>query len=204
MRPAWIILGLSMLATGCGPTDEEVGRAVMLSSPFAFVVGLGLTLVLAHLWHGIRPAIEVNWRPILIGQGICAGLAVLALVGVTEKPGTDSAQSTTSAIAGVLDLVGIAFVVFGGALLASWLVSFRLWLGWRPGSAFSHSWVPPLVLLIWPCPIMAFGATQGFQDVFLPIWIYAGYLGIVPSVLFLGLLTEVLIRRSKAKRAEGA
>jgi uncharacterized membrane protein len=194
MRMLLTLTGLAVLPTGCGPSDEQAARAIMLVSPGVFAIGLGLLAGLAWLWRKLDPGLRIEARPIWIGFAITLALAALSLLGVSQPEPTSTWETETGGIPGVLEWVPMALIVFGSSYLTLLLVGWRMWLLSAPASAFSWSYVPAMVILLGPCPIMAFGATHDWMAVTIFVWAFPGYWGLVTAPLLLALVAEVLVR----------
>lgn len=193
-----------LLLSGCGPTNEEAARAVMMATPFVYGAGLGLMALMAFLWRKLDPDLGINWRPALIGLAAAGGVGLLSFVGVTDVPTTDPLNSTTNGIAGVAEWLPSALIAYGTSYLALLLVCWRIWLWLRPQTAFTWAYLPVLIMQLAPCPPMIFGLWEHHDEVWL-LWILPGYVGMVTGPLFLIALIEVMVRilrRKKAARAQ--
>lgn len=199
--PAAVLLALIALGlSGCGPTDEEVGRAILLTAVVPHALGMALMFVFHALWRPLKPDAVISLKPLLVALGVLVVAAGLSLVGVTEQ-GPDHPDS--SGVEGVVWLATIALAAFGTSYLALWLVVWRIWLAKSPRTAFTWSFLPVLAILIWPCPIMATGVTESsdaWHVLMTPnyyLWYYSGYGGLVASPVIISLLIEGLIRRRR-------
>jgi hypothetical protein len=186
------ICGLVLLATNaerCGPTDEEIGRAVLLIVPAVLVVHFGLMHLLLRLWRVVAPALSLRNGPTLWAGGAFVLLSVLALVLPYQDP--------ASREGGVMDVAFPALVLVGTSVLAVQLLAFRILLWVAPGKAFTWAFLAGPVFL-WAAPLLAFlPASYPWANWMIPAWAWAGVWGVVPGALLLLLLVEVGIRRSR-------
>jgi hypothetical protein len=177
------VLGLLFIGTtgmNCGPSPEEEGAAVLLAAPFVFITALGLLWLLRRLWARRYPELTVEARPQLVTSGVLLLLAVIGGVATGQR-GADWAP--------------IAFWFFGTSYLTLALVVLRIWLSYRPSTAFTWAPIAPMVLMVAPALVLAVGGGgRNFADAADVLWILPGYLGTVTGPLFVILLVEALIR----------
>ncbi len=102
-----IVIGLSLLVGGFGLQIEPLTGMWWLVRPIWFAV-LGLTTVaLIAIFGRFETPIEdrrpapASWRPILAVVGICAGLGLLAAIGIADEEGLNGLVLTLP-IAGVI------------------------------------------------------------------------------------------------------
>ncbi|MFZ0625155.1 MAG: acyltransferase family protein [Acidimicrobiia bacterium] len=102
-----IVIGLSLLVGGFGLQIEPLTGMWWLVRPIWFAV-LGLTTVaLIAIFGRFETPIEdrrpapASWRPILAVVGICAGLGLLAAIGIADEDGLNGLVLTLP-IAGVI------------------------------------------------------------------------------------------------------
>ncbi|MGC2239915.1 MAG: acyltransferase family protein [Acidimicrobiia bacterium] len=102
-----IVIGLSLLVGGLGLQIEPLTGTWWLVRPIWFAV-LGLiTVALIALFGRFETPIEdrrpapASWRPILAVVGICAGLGLLAAIGIADEDGLNGLVLTLP-IAGVI------------------------------------------------------------------------------------------------------
>ena len=88
-----IVIGLSLLAGGFGLGIEPLSAAWWLSRPLWFlVVGVVTIGLVALLGRFERPAPDPRpappaWRPVVAVIGVCAGLGLLAAIGIADPEG---------------------------------------------------------------------------------------------------------------------
>ena len=88
-----IVIGLSLLTGGLGLGVEPLSAAWWLSRPVWFlVVGLVTMALVALMGRFERPAPDPRpappaWRPVLAVVGVCAGLGMLAAIGIADPDG---------------------------------------------------------------------------------------------------------------------
>lgn len=88
-----IVIGLSLLTGGFGLGVEPLSAAWWLSRPVWFlVVGLVTMAFVALMGRFERPAPDPRpappaWRPVLAVVGVCAGLGMLAAIGIADPDG---------------------------------------------------------------------------------------------------------------------
>ncbi|MGH8871549.1 MAG: acyltransferase family protein [Acidimicrobiia bacterium] len=109
-----IVIGLALVTDGFGLGIEPLSAGWWLSRPLWFlVVGLvtvGMVAIFGRFENPVedtRPA-PVWWRPVLAVLGICAGLGLLAAIGIADDDGLNGLVLTLP-IAGVI-LGGIAHI----------------------------------------------------------------------------------------------
>jgi len=88
-----IVIGLSIASGGLGLRIEPLSGAWWLSRPAWFLVLAGVTVGLVTVFgrfetpvDDLRPAPNW-WRPVLAVVGICAGLGLLAAIGIADADG---------------------------------------------------------------------------------------------------------------------
>jgi hypothetical protein len=88
-----IVIGLSIASGGLGLRIEPLSGAWWLSRPAWFLVLAGVTVGLVTVFgrfetpvDDLRPAPHW-WRPVLAVVGICAGLGLLAAIGIADADG---------------------------------------------------------------------------------------------------------------------
>jgi len=192
------IVAIGCLA-GCGPTEAEAGRAVMLATPVALGAFLGLMQLFLWLWRKNKPELTMDLKPILIALGITGFGALWALLGAAYEV-QQIANTTYNGFAGVMEWVPAALLGYGPTYLVFALLTWRIWLWLGPGTAFGWSYLPALVALWIPCPVMASGLTENWLEFWSGAWIYPGCLGAVTLPVLIVLVLEIVIRNWLAKR----
>ena len=201
----------SLLLSGCGPSDEEAARAVMMATPLVYLSGMGVMALMLFLWRELEPRLGINWRPVLLGLALACVIGLLSIVGVTtDPPAANSGDTTTDGIPGVFEWLGHSIFLYGASYLSLLLVSWRIWLWRRPATAFTWAWTPVLFVMMAPCPAMImFGgehsaAMRHFEEAALSLWVFPGYAGMVTGPLLLLALIEVWVRiRRKRELGQG-
>lgn len=187
-RAAALLL-LAIGAGGCGPTSEEIARAVLLTSPLEMLVFLGLMRLLWVLWRKVRPDLTMRLAPILWTAGALALLAILAMAVPFSDPNSDHLE--------ILKLLLLALYLGGSTALSAQLLLY-LALRWlAPKRAFNWSFLGAVAILL-PAPLLAFvPGAEAFMDWAIMVWAFGGAWGIVPAVLFgIALLDAVRARRN--------
>jgi len=194
------------LLSGCGPSEEEAARAVMMATPIVYLAGMGIMALMLFLWRKLEPRLGINWRPVLLGLALACVIGLLSIVGVTTDPPPDTngdspwGRATTDGIPGVVGWLGIAIIFYGTSYLALLLVSWRIWLWRRPATAFTWAWVPVLFVMLAPCATMIMfsgnrsDAMRFFAEAVVGLWGFPGFMGMVTVPLLLIALTEVWVR----------
>jgi hypothetical protein len=178
------LLALCALA-GCGPSDEEVGRVVLMTAPLFCAAGAGVLTLVRQMWTRFRPdTVKVPWRNHIFTAG---ALLPLAFFGALHKFDFS------------LFLLGLWWI--GTSYLSLLLVAWRVLFHFRPARSFSWLHLPLLALFIIPAVPMAFGMTNVWQDWILILWTYPGFLGLLTGLLFAAAMLEPVMRaRRQAPR----
>ena len=190
----------SLLLSGCGPSDEEAARAVMMATPLVYLAGMGIMALMLFLWRKLEPRLGINWRPVVLGLALACVIGLLSIVGVTPgPPAANSGVTTTNGIPGVVEWVGFAIILYGTSYLSLLLVIWRIWLWRRPATAFTWAWTPVLFVMLAPCPMILSsdkdGAAMNFFSEAAPgLWAFPGLVGMVTGPLLLLALIEVWVR----------
>jgi len=181
---AVLITAAAMLG-GCGPTNEEVGQAVLWAAPLVTLIGMAAAWGYAALW---RPLVSVRLdvRPGMIVAAIQSALALATFVAPAIDP----------------DLVLVAVHVIGTSYLAVAIIGLRLSVH-RGARNYAWAWLSPWIVLYPPAVILALmgDAAGAAGDLPLYIWILPGYGGAVTVPIALLALVEVLVRRARARRS---
>ncbi len=170
---------------GCGPTPQEVGGAVLIVAPIAALVTAGLLRLLAWAF-GPAPTLRVNVlrraRAVQFGIMLVLALAQIPLV-LNSNVGSY-----------LLD----AFWLFGSSLLALVLLTWRLWRAFDHEAAQAWAILPALVLQLIPAALLStgwFNETSGVDLLIGVLYVFPGYMGIVPAAMLALLASEALVRR---------
>ena len=111
-----IAIGLSLLAGGAGLGIEPLSAIWWLSRPVWFLaVGVVTAALVAAFSRYERPGPDGRpappwWRPVLAVIGVCAGLGLLAAVGIADEEGLNGLVLT-------LPIIGVVAGGIGGARL---------------------------------------------------------------------------------------
>jgi uncharacterized membrane protein len=196
----------SLLLSGCGPSQEESARAVMMATPVVYLAGMGIMALMLFLWRKLEPRLGINWNPVLLGLALACVIGLLSIVGVTNDPPNTQGRTATDGIPGVVEWVGFAIVFYGTSYLSVLLVIWRIWLWRRPATAFTWAWTPVLFVMMAPCPamIMSTGehsvAMHYFSEAGRFFWTFPGFIGMVTGPLLLLALIEVWVRIRQRRR----
>jgi hypothetical protein len=165
----------------CGPDNEEAARAVMFSAPLALAAGMGLLACMLWLWRKVRPELSIDWKPSLVTLAVLGLGLLLSFVGMSEE-----AEVARWYPAGLLAM--------GVSYLAVLLVAWRIWLLAEPRRAFTWSFLPAMVIMLWPCPFMLAWGSESWEGIMLVLWVLPGYMGLVCGPLLAVLIIEVVVR----------
>ena len=135
-------------------------------------------------------------RPTLYALLFSVCFSGLALFGqpLATSDGMPPDPSKAVAPMKILDLAGVATVAYGTGYLVVLLVAWRLWLHFRPRSAFTWSFVVPLLVFLPPAAPLACGLTTKLPEFAIGLWIWTGAAGISPGVALLLLGIEIFAR----------
>ncbi|HUU01487.1 MAG TPA: hypothetical protein VM425_08620 [Myxococcota bacterium] len=197
LRPVLVMAAAAHGGGSCGPSEIEAGRAVMFVGLPVLLITLGFMLLFLWLWRKVKPELSREWKPAGFALGAMALMCVLSLAGV---PSDGSGRGLSFGVSGIMEWVPFAMMAAGTTYLLFVLVVWRIWLVFWPKTAFGWAFLPPLVLLWWPAPLMGFGLTEGWMDFWTAAWVFPGYCGIVTGPVFLILLIEILVRIRLARR----
>jgi hypothetical protein len=202
----FLILNASLVLSGCsGPSDQEVGQAVLLVTPTVFLISLGFQYLFFRLWKLVFPQLTLSWLPNFI---FYIFLLITAGIFGNGNPFWFLADES--------GLSGIVFIIFGPSFLAVLFIVMRVWLALNPSKVFTWVSIAVMsfyVLLAFP---VATGVTEGssFNDMVILFWIVPGTLpfwwtndfgwpGTLTALAFLILLVEVLIRIRRTSTGNG-
>ncbi len=189
------LLPIFVLATPvvgrCGPTAEDAGRSVMVAAPCAFVVGIGILMLLLRLWRrGRHKDLRLRQRPLIQTTLVLVGGAGVALLSAIWSPWA-------------MKWIGIALLASGTSYLTLMLVTWRIWFAVKPADSFR--WAPLAALLVYWLPALVAAAgliSDAAASKHLgAVWVLPGYFGMVTGPLVLGLLLEAYFRGRRATRA---
>lgn len=194
------LLACALLVSGCGPTSEQAGRAILAVLPFIMLISAGLQLALLASWRVARPDIQVDKWPLRIGFLLSAFGFVLAFMNVSPfvSRSTGLFTDVETGGAGWDKWIGAAFMMTAGTFVALHLLVLRVMFASSPSRAFSWSFAPPLGLFLVIALANAFRVdTKG--DV-MALLIYPGLYGVVPLIIFIVLMIEASRAGKRASR----
>lgn len=204
MKKAVIFLTViaSLLLSGCaGPSDRELGQAVLLVTPTVFIISLGFQYLFFRLWKLIYPQLTLSWLPNFIFY-----IVLLILAGIYGNGNPVWFLTDESGLS------GIVFLIFGPSFLTVLFIVMRIWLFFNPSRVFT--WVSIAVMSFYVLstfPMIA-ELTEGtsYGEYIAYFWISPGTLllfssnygwpGSLTALVFLILLVEVLIRIKKTSK----
>ena len=198
----FLIINTVLFLSACsGPSDKEVGQAVLLVTPTVFLISLGFQYLFFRLWKLIFPHLTLSWLPNFIFY-----IILLILAGILGN-GTPFWFLTDE-----WGLTGIIFILVGPSFLTVLFVIMRIWLASNPSKVFTWVSIAVMsfyVLLAFP---MVAGLTEGtsynvmagmfwIRPGMLPVWGIndLGLPGSLTALVFLILLVEVLIRIKRTR-----
>ena len=198
----FLVINTVLFLSGCsGPSDKEVGQAVLLATPTIFLISLGFQYLFFRLWKLIFPHITVSWIPNFLFY-----IFLLILSGVLGK------GNPFWFLTDEWGLEGIVFIILGPSFLTVLFIAMRIWLAFNPSKVFTWLSIAVMsfyILLAFP---MVAGLTEGtsyfsFAELF---WISPGTVlflssdygwpGSLTILVFFILLVEVLIRIRKTSK----
>lgn len=170
----------------CGPTSQDIGRAVLVAQPAVFALGLGLLALVLVVWRGREVAARWRWPPQL-----ALALALTALAGAVALWDVDP------------ELVLAALWLYGASYATVLLLAARALLAWAPERAFAFASLAPLAAFGLPAALLAGGLVEheSLTGWAVDLFVLPGYGGPVPAVLLLLVLGEGLLRRRRAARS---
>lgn len=175
------LVAMALLLSGCGPKRQEIGIAVLVTLPFAWLAYGILRRALGMLFD---PWSVDDWRPWLAGT---AASLVVAVTGFA-----------TSGLHRFFDLSLLALVTAVPSTVAFSLLFWRLL---RPFGQQAF-WVAPAI-------VSGFTALFGtmlrlnmrFEDELFIFWVVTGYAWVGPGLVLAILAIEALVRRRRASSA---
>jgi hypothetical protein len=184
-----LLVMLAVLAGGCGPTNQEVGQAVLWAAPLITLVGMAIAWGYAALWRALSPGLRLDVRPGLVVAAVQSAVALATLIAPEIEP----------------DLILVAIHLVGTSAMAAAILGLRLSV-YRSARSYSWAWLAPWIVLYPPALILALmgDAAGSGGDLALYIWILPGYGGVVTGPIALLALVEVLVRRARARRSAPA
>lgn len=171
---------LTLLVSGCGPTDKEIGTAGIIAAPFAFMAAALGCWAMLLLWRWQLGPRTPNWRAFKLGL---AGFMLLAVLASRFGP-IDP------------ELVGLAVLLCSLATFAFALISARFALRGRLVLELVPVIVTAVVLV--PCAIAWLGESEIAEfGAGAAAFVIVGHIYVTPFV-GAGLIVEALVRRARA------
>jgi hypothetical protein len=197
-KRGWALLGFALLAGCHSPSNEDIGRMVLVSAPFWFLMGWLALGVVFRLWrralgrHGV--GLAPSWRPSQVTAIILILAAVLGAATMTPE-GWDFFLVGSSAVHGSIYwpyalFIGLGYVTVG-------LVMWRVWFAFRRSGSFS--WALIAVMVVFWLPAVALVLGVGANDSYSLIGLYAyamfpGFYGVPTAVVGSVLVGEAVLR----------
>lgn len=179
----WLIALFLLIGNlGCGPTNKEAARAVILVSPVVLAIGFGIGYGLHKLWQRRWPEVSIDRRPCLILVTVLTCAA--CILGMKDEPGLR-----------VWEWAVAALWLFGTSYLTLFLLCWRVWLRVRREYAFT--WAAPATMAFMVAPAFPIGLdllSGAPVDIALGMWILPGYLGAISGPLLLSAVLEAWLR----------
>jgi hypothetical protein len=166
------VILIVLLASCSGPTDKEIGQAILLVTPTVFLISVGLQYLFFRLWQRKWPELRMSWLPNLIFY-----IFLNIVAGIWGNGNPFWFFTDASGLSGY-------FILFGSSYLTVLFIITRIWLAINPARVFTWASIIALSLFALPALPMIAGMTEGTQILYLcilPVWVYPG------SVLFSGL-----------------
>ncbi len=182
------LFALAASASGCGPTPQEVGSAVLLTAPIALLASFVLLGLLSRAFGDDSP------KGRGLGRTRLVQLCVTIALALSQIP---SALSTN-----VDQYLPIVLGLFGSSFLGIVLVCWRVWHAVDPAGARTWAPLPAIALQLLPAILLSTGWLNHFEEADLMIgvlYFFPGCEGVVPAALLIVLLGEALVWRVLAR-----
>lgn len=185
MKISWLAV-MALALAACGPTERELGVAVLAATPAILVAGCLLQLLYRLAWRAVDGELpRFDLRPTAALFGLTLGCALL-----WARDLDDDAL--------------MAFALAGTSYATFLVVAMRATIR---STLYSWATVVPWILFA-PLAVVlaAVGSTTSEADLSLAYYLLPGYGGLISGGLFALLLVEVLVRwylkRQRAREAE--
>lgn len=190
------LLALIVFLAGCGPTETEVGSAILIAAPGILLITTGILEGFTRLWPNKLVAINIEttprpdlgvWSPVVVG-------AVLFALAFAAPQTLDQGQ---------FELGFVAFLMVGSVYLTLAMIL------WRVGISFlspEAAWQTQLLLAIAffaPAAPLAFlgKSVEWLMSAYLVVAIGGIYASPLTGLLFTGFLIEAIYRRKRQNEA---
>jgi hypothetical protein len=198
----FLVISTVLFLSSCsGPSDKEVGQAVLLATPTIFLISLAFQYLFFRLWKLIFPHLTLSWLPNLFFY-----IFLLILAGIVGN------GNPFWFLTDEWGLAGIVFVIVGLSFLTVLFIVMRIWLALKPSKVFTWVSIAVMsfyVLLAFPMVAELTEGTSYFNFAAL-FWMSPGTVlflsedygwpGSLTVLVFLILLVEVLIRIRKSSK----
>jgi hypothetical protein len=171
---------VALACAGCGPSDRQVGGAMLIAAPFVLLALYLVQAGLLQLWRRIQGGLELQTGPVAGASLVVVLLAALTL----------------AAVDGAYSYAGLAFMVWGTSALTMFGLFFRLGVALR--MARTPTWAPILGVL--PGVFLACTLVFLLGKLFLAVVFAPGYMGAVAAPFILVLFIEAMLHVSAARR----
>lgn len=177
-----LLIAVAVAAGGgqCGPSNRDVGEAILLVWPLVALLALGPQIALLALWRKARPEVDLHLKRFFILIGAAVTVAYPTMLAAQQPWRWADA----------------ALWMFGASYGTVLLLTTRIWLSSNEKTALIG---PHLVATVIFIPFAALLYTRVLHHGELAdLFILPGYGGFTTGPLFLILLIEVLVRRRRA------
>ena len=198
----FLVINTVLFLSGCsGPSDKEVGQAVVLVTPTIFLISLGFQYLFFRLWKLIFPHLTLSWLPNFLFY-----IFLLIIAGIVGNGNPFWFLSDDWRLA------GIVFIIVGLSFLTVLFIVMRIWLALNPSKVFTWVSIAVMsfyVLLAFPMVAELTEGTSYFSFAALfwmapgTVLLFAsnyGWPGSLTVLVFFILLVEVLIRIRKTSK----
>lgn len=211
VKRIWPLLGGILLTSCHEPSNEDIGRMVLVSAPLWFLMGWLALGLLLNLWRPVmderRDELRVSWRPSQLAGLILILAALFGAASMTPAGwdfflvGVPAENHRSGPYWPALLVLGLGYVTVA-------LVTWRIWFALRKGPSFT--WALISVLALYWLPALTLALERVVTDIGRQIvwgYLYAtvpGYFGIPTALVFLGLVVEALRTRRRARDSSTA
>ncbi len=194
-RTGWRLAALAAFLSGCGPSTVDVGVAVLIATPVAFIGMVVPPFLLRRLREGPRERPPGDLKPAFMGFGVACVFAVAGFARAAEG--------------GDAELAGIAAAITGSSGMfygqLAWLIFDR------QQERFGRFALPTLLLTTAiPATLFAYHEPLGLhfthdtgQSYALFAWAFPGYFFVPPLLLFAIAALVLWSSRRREERLRG-